>query len=334
MNKLTINKSQRMASFFKTIILSVISILLFNCNSDNNEESNISSTTKLYAIDGVGSELKIVEVNPENGDLESVFLDFEPKQARVDFNFTYLKTTNELLIRENVFENGIGPQLIKVDIDTKETNTISSEDFSTIIAGNDELFGFKRIFNNTLLSINLVKIDPENASTILTMEIFEALDNAPQNDKTGISSILYSHDTNELLIPRRISFVSNAIDELIKINASTGSKETVSMNHYESVTVGRNGRLFAVKRTYDPDLGEFTFYGVVEVDTSSGNEIDIIKKFDNINSFSNSEIIFLSKTNEILVDIGTLYKINVDTKVESILSNNSGFYSYRSVNIY
>jgi hypothetical protein len=234
-----------------------------------------------------------------------------------------------------IHENGIGPQIIKVNIDTKEENTISSENYSTIIAGNGKLFGLERIVANTeLQSINLVEINPQNASKMSTIEIFEAIENAPSNDKTGVSGILYSYDTNELLIPRRTSFVSNAIDQLIKINANSGTKETVNINHYESITVGRNGRIFAVKRTYDPSLGEVTFYGIVEVNINNGQEIEILKEFDNLNSFFDPEIIYLSETNEVLVDIGTLYKINVDAKTESILDNNSGFYSYRSVNIY
>lgn len=335
MDIMIITELQRLTSLFKIIIFATLIVLQFSCSDDSGNENTVNqSTSKLYAIDGVGSELKIVEVNPLNGNSISTFLDFEPMQAHVDFDFTYLNTTNQLMIRRNVYENGIGPQLIKVNIDTKDENTISSENYSTIIAGNGKLFGYKRIFDNTLLSINLVEINPENASTISTIEIFEALENAPQNDQTGVSNILYSFDTNELLIPRRISFVSNAVDELIKIDANSGSKETIHIKHYESITVGRNGRLFAVKRTYDPKLGKITFYGVVEVDINNGNEIDILKEFDKLNSFSDSEIIFLSETNEILVDIGILYKINVDTKTESTLNNNSGFYSYRSVNIY
>jgi len=332
---MTITKFKRLTSFCRIIIFTVITVLLFSCSDDNENENILNqSTSKLYAIEGVGSELKIVEVNPSSGNSISTFVDFEPMQAHVDFDFTYFNTTNQLLIRRNVYENGIGSQLIKVNIDTKDENIISSEDYSTIIAGNGKLFGYKRIFDNTLLSINLVEINPENASTISTMEIFEALDNAPQNDKTGISSILYSYDTNELLIPRRTSFVTGAVDELIKIDTNTGAKEIVPINHYESITVGKNGRLFAIKRTYDPNLGEITFYGVVEIDTNNGNEIDILKEFDNLNSFSDSEIIYLSETSEVLLDIGTIYKINIDTKTESILNNNGGFYSYRSVNIY
>ena len=320
----------------KIALLTIITLLQFNCSNDDGNESTQSQTmSKLFAIDGVGSALKVVEVNPDNGQSISTFLDFEPMQASVDFDFTYFNTTNQLFIRRNVFENGIEPQIIKVNIDTKEENIISSENYSTIIAGNGKLFGLERIVANTeLQSINLVEINPENASKISTIETFEAIESAPSNDKTGVSVILYSYDTNELLIPRRTSFVSNAIDELIKINTNSGTKVIVNINHYESITVGRNGRIFAVKRTYDINLGEVTFYGVVEVNINNGEEIDILKEFDNLNSFSDSEIIYLSETNEILIDIGTLYKINVDTKNESILNNASGFYSYRSVNIY
>lgn len=320
----------------KIALLTIITLLQFNCSNDDGNESTQSQTmSKLFAIDGVGSALKVVEVNPDNGQSISTFLDFEPMQASVDFDFTYFNTTNQLFIRRNVFENGIEPQIIKVNIDTKEENIISSENYSTIIAGNGKLFGLERIVANTeLQSINLVEINPENASKISTIETFEAIESAPSNDKTGVSMILYSYDTNELLIRRRTSFVSNAIDELIKINTNSGTKVIVNINHYESITVGRNGRIFAVKRTYDINLGEVTFYGVVEVNINNGEEIDILKEFDNLNSFSDSEIIYLSETNEILIDIGTLYKINVDTKNESILNNASGFYSYRSVNIY
>ncbi|WJJ96584.1 hypothetical protein [Algibacter luteus] len=327
---------KRLTTHFKIASLIILTLLQFNCTTDDgNENTPSQSVSKLFAIDGIGSDLKIVEVNPNNGQSTSIFLDFEPMQASVDFDFTYFDTTNELFVRRNVYENGIGPQIIKVNIDTKEENTISSENYSTIIAGNGKLFGLERIVVNTQLqSINLVEINAENGSKVSTLEIFDALEDAPSNDRTGVYGILYSNDTDELLIPRRTSFVSNAIDQLIKINVTSGTKETVSINPYESATIGRNGRMFAVKRTYDPNIGEVTFYGIVEVNISHGEEIDILKEFDNLNYFSDSEIIFLSETNEVLVDIGTLYKINVDNKNESILNNISGFYSYRSVNIY
>ncbi|TGV01497.1 hypothetical protein EM932_15510 [Flavivirga rizhaonensis] len=315
-----------------------LTLLQFSCSDDHGNEKALSqATTKLFAIEGVGSDLKIVEVDPISGLSISTFLDFEPMQASVDFDFTYFNSAKQLLIRRNVYENGIGPQIIKVNIDTKEENIISSENFSTIIAGNGKLFGFKRtVVNTSLQSTELFEINPENASTISTIEIFEAIEDAPSNDKTGVSSVFYSYDTNELLIPRRTSFLPNAIDKLIKIDANSGVKVIVNINHYESITIGRNGRLFAIKNTYNPNLGEITFYGIVEVDIDNGEEIGVLKEFDNPNSFSDSEIIFLSETNEILVDTGrtTMYKINVDTKNESILNNTSGFYSYRSVNVY
>ncbi|RXJ51209.1 hypothetical protein [Gelidibacter gilvus] len=61
-------------------------------------------------------------------------------------------------------------------------------------------------------------------------------------------------------------------------------------------------------------LGSHIFHGVVEVDITNGKEIEISKKFDRVNSFSDSEIIFSSETNESLVDLETIYKINVELK--------------------
>ncbi len=219
-------KLKRLKSHFKVTILTVLTLLQFNCSDDNgNKNTPSQSISKLLAIDGTGSDLKIVEVNPTSGLSISTFLDFEPMQASVDFDFTYFNTTNQLFIRRNVYENGIGPQIIKVNIDNKEENIISSENYSTIIAGNGKLFGLERIVVNTKLqSINLVEINTENASKISTIDMFDALENAPSNDKTGVSKILYSYDTNELIIPRRILFVSNAIDELIKIDANWSAK--------------------------------------------------------------------------------------------------------------
>ncbi|WP_142785929.1 hypothetical protein [Changchengzhania lutea] len=333
---MTVTKLQQLKSFFKISIFAIMTLIQFSCSNDNeNENSFNQSTSKLLAIEGFGSNLKIVEVNPTSGVSTSTFLDFEPMQASVDFDFTYFNTTNQLFIRRNVYENGIGPQIIKVNIDTKEETIISSENYSTIIAGNGKLFGLERIVANTeLQSINLVEINAENASKISTMQVFEALENAPSNDKTGVSSIYYSYDTNELIIPRRTSFLPGAIDDLIKIDANSGAKKIVKTNHYEDITLGRNGRLFAVKKTYDPNLGEITFYGIVEVNINNGDEIDIIKEFENTGSPSVSDIISFSETNDILLDIGNLLKINVDTKNESIINNSSNFYNYRSVNIY
>jgi hypothetical protein len=97
---------KRLKSYFKIALLITLTLSLFNCsNDDGNENTPSQSKSKLLAIDGVGSDLKIVEVNPDSGLSISTFLDFEPMQASVDFDFTYFNTTNQLFIRRNVYEN-------------------------------------------------------------------------------------------------------------------------------------------------------------------------------------------------------------------------------------
>ncbi|MDO5978796.1 hypothetical protein [Flavivirga spongiicola] len=60
---MTITKLQRLTSFCRIIIFTTITVLLFSCSDDNENENNLNqSTSKLYAIEGVGSHLKIVEV--------------------------------------------------------------------------------------------------------------------------------------------------------------------------------------------------------------------------------------------------------------------------------
>lgn len=317
---------------FKTLLLAFLSIILVNCNNDNGDDTNItSSKTILYAVDGIGSDLKIVEVNQLNGNLESVLINFEPQQARTFFDFTYLNTTNQLLIRKNVFEGGIGSQLLKINIDTKEQSLIASESFTTIVAGDGRLFGLIGLYDvNSLQKLDIVEINPENTSIISRMELY----NNSDNSRAEISNILYSQGSGDLLVPIRTTFDSNTVNELIIINSNLTTKKIIPINGSVAVTTGNNNRVFAVKRVFDPDLNEITFFGVVEVDIDNGNELSILKVFDNNSSFVESEIIFLNETNEVLVDIGTLYKINVDNKSESILENGQGFYSFRSVNIY
>ena len=326
---------QKLETNMKCLIFVAFTLLQFSCNNDSSSENLSLLSSRLLAFEGAGSELKIVEVNQISGLPVSTFVDFEPMQASIDFDFTYFGTTNELFIRKNVYESGLEPQIVKVNIYTKEERVISSENYDRIIAGKDQLFGLERIVTNgELKSINLVEINVENASKISTMEVFDALSDAPSNNKTGISDIIFSYDTNEIIVPRRTSFVLNAIDDLIKIDPISGTKRIVPINHYEAVTIGRNGRLFAIKKIYNLNSGDLTFFGVVEVNMDNGEEINTLKEFDNSIYYSDPEIIFLGESNEILIDLGILYKINVDSKEESILSNSSGFYNYRSINIY
>lgn len=330
-----LNNLQRLKYSFK-ILISASLTLLFSCSSSDSGNNENQPINKLYAFDGYASDLRIVEVNPETGELIASVFGPEPMDATLDSNYAYLSATNQLLIRRNVYEGGSPYQLIKVNIDTKEVNIIPSESYKNIIAGDGKLFGLKRIFDNTLLSINLVKINPENGSIISTIETFERIENAPQGDETGVSGILYSQATNQLLIPRKILFTTNnASDQLIKINASSGAKDIITINHYESLAVGKNGRLFAVKRGYTDNVG-LTFYGIVEVNINNGTEINILEEFDlpNPNQFYECEITFLAATNELLVEKETLYKINVDSGIKSPFNNTNDFYRFRSINVY
>ncbi len=331
---MTITKKLKLISNLKFIISVLILIIFFNCSSDNQDEkTSNTSITKLLAIDGIGSQLKIVELDPETGNLISQFLKFVPMQANVDFDFTYFDPTNELFIKRNVYQNGIGSQIIKVNIDSKEENIISTQVNSKIIATNDKLFGLNRTVDSNLLTIDLFEINPEDGTIIKAVEKFETLENAPDNDRAGISDLFYSNKTNEILIPRRIEFIAGATDQLIKTNADTGAKKIVPINHYQAITVGNKGRVFAINHSYNETTQQYSNYEIIEIDIQTGKEISTIKEFEYFGI--DLEFLFLSSSNELIIDLGLeLKKINLDTKVESIINNNAGYYSFRSINIY
>jgi len=325
----------------RKVFILFITTLFFNCT--NNNDDGVSSTTtksRLFAVERIEDNnnrlvsTDIVEINIKDGTYISTLKSFPLLQARLDYNFTYSSTTNQLLIRHSVFEGNRGEELIKVDIDSKEEITISSDDVNNIIAVNDgRLFALKRIFDNTLLSIDLVEVNPEDGSVIATLESFKALDNAPNSDKTGVTNMFYSKETHQLIIPRRVTFVINALDDLIKININTKEKTVIHTKNYEAMIVG-NGRLFALKRTFD-STNSIVSLDLIELNINDGSEIEILAAFEDWHSIK-SEMIYLNATNEIILNRDSfnqeLIKIDINSK-ESSTINIQSYLAIRGINL-
>lgn len=307
----------------KKITFILIICLFLSCANNDDDNSSSSTKNRLFAVESIlddNNRLKstdIIEIDINNGEYISTIKSMPLLQAHLDYDFGYLNSTNELLIRQSVYEGNRGEELIKVNIDNKNETTLNCESFSHMVTDETgRLFAFKRIFDNQLLSIDLVEINSNDGSIISTLESFKALDNAPDNDKTGVNYFFYSKDTKELIIPRRTSFYSDSIDDLIKININTRNKTIVKTINYETITIGNNGQLFALKNIIDN--GKYNSE-LVEIDINSGNEKQSIAIIDNVFRLD-SNIYFLENTNEVIFYSIWLYKINVKTKQISKLS--------------
>lgn len=325
--------------YMKKIFLLAMVLLLVSCSNDDGVSSTITKS-RLFAVERIEDSnnrlisTDIVEINIKDGTYISTLRSFPPLQAHLDYNFTYLSTTNQLLIRHNVYEGSRGNELIKVNIDSKEEIIINSDDIDNIIAVNDgRLFALKRIFNNTLLSIDLVEVNPEDGSVISTLESFKALDNAPNSNKTGVTNMFYSKETDQLIIPRRVSFVSNALDDLIKININTKEKTVINAKSYEAMIAG-NGRLFALKRIFN-NTNAIVSLDLIELNINDGSEIETLATFEDWNSIK-SEMIYLNETNEIILNRDPfnheLIKININSKESSTISIQS-YLAVRGINL-
>ncbi len=325
--------------YMKKIFLFVMVLLLVSCSNDDGVFST-TAKSRLFAVERIEDSnnrlvsTDIVEIDIKDGTYISTLRSFPPLQAHLDYNFTYLSSTNQLLIRHNVYEGSRGNELIKVNIDSKEEIIISSDDINNIIAVNDgRLFALKRIFNNTLLSIDLVEVNPEDGSVVSTLESFKALDNAPNSNKTGVTNMFYSKETDQLIIPRRISFVSNALDDLIKINIHSKEKTVINTKNYKAMIAG-NGRLFALKHVFD-NTNAIISLDLIELNINDGSEIETLAAFENWNSIK-SEMIYLNETNEIILNRDPfnheLIKVNINSKESSTISIQS-YLAVRGINL-
>lgn len=318
-----------------TTLLFIICLIIFGCSKNDDEIS--SSSSKIFSIESVfdgSTSYQIVQLDINNGLPMSIIQSRPYQQGSIDYDIAYSSPTNELLIRESVYENNLGEGLIKVNLETNISERIKCDYFSNMVCTpNGRLFGIKPIrekenpFN--LISVDIVEIDINNGKVISTLESFEPLEEAPENDKTGVNYILFSKNSNEILIPRRVEFYSDSIDDLVKINIDTKEKSVLNTNNYERIITGNKGRLFALKYM------EGTL-GLIELDKNTGKEKEVLLTDLNWTS-TQREMFYLSATNEIVLyndgfESG-LIKFRLDSKQStSVKIDNS--VAVRGFNIY
>lgn len=285
----------------------IFTFLLLGCSNDDEVHNSSNPKSKLFGIESVfdnNTSYKIIELDVNSGKIISTIQERPYMQARLDFDMAYLKTTNHLLLRQDVYENARGSELLKINLESQSIETMQCDDFYKMLTtASGRLFGLIKTSNET---VNLVEINPNSGKVISILESFNPLEEAPDNDKTGVSNIFYSEDSKEIFIPRRLKFVSGAFDDLIKINIETNDKSILKIQNYETILSGKNSRLFAIKY-------EDKSYKLIEIDKNNGNEKNVLQTFNF--GYYNRKITYLSETNEIVVSlVNGIAKINIDTK--------------------
>lgn len=300
------------------ILLFIICLLIFGCTKNEDDTETSNSLSKIFSIESVfdgNTSYQIVQLDIQDGLPISVVQSIPYQQGRIDYDLAYSSPTDELLIRESVYENNLGEGLIRVNLESNTSTRIKCDYFSNMICTpSGRIFGIKPIREEenpfTLISVDIVEIDIDNGEVISTLESFKPLEEAPENDKTGVNYILFSKNSNEILIPRRVEFYSDSIDNLLKINIDTREKTILNTNNYERIISGNKGRLFALK--YMGGTLE-----LIELDKNSGKEKEVLLTDLNWSS-TQREIFYLSETNDIVLYDdgfeGGIIKFNLDSK--------------------
>ncbi|WP_075343053.1 hypothetical protein [Tenacibaculum agarivorans] len=275
-------------------------LLVFKRNTDPNSPNIFS---KLY------------EANPKTGEIGRELGGYEKIQARIYYDIVYLN--NEILTKRSTGE------VITFNLDNNET-TISDFNGSihnlTVVDG--RLYGMR----NNINSADLVEID-KSGNVLSVIENFKEVPGAPDLNKTGLENLTFSDDKKLLVIRRRTSFYSGDPNKLFIYNIVTKDKRTINTGDYESIILGNNGRLFALKRELDAATNKM-ISKIVEVSLSTGEEVKDIYTFSQ-SLFDFKELTFFSNSNQIMVGLGLGYGlIDVNT---GKLSSVDLTYEYRHI---
>lgn len=283
-------------------------IVLISCSEDNTTVDDLTDTLFVFQknTDVNTPEIftKLFKVDAKTGELLEEIGGYEKLQARIYYEITY--SNNEILTKQNVYQDGRGAELIKFNLITKEKkiNKLNNDIFN-FTAVNNRLFGLKSNPN----SIDLVEVD-ELGNVLSIIDTYEDLPDAPSSNRSGFDDMTFSEEKNLLIVSRRLSFTSDAIDKLITYDLNTGKRKEVDIKHYESIVSGNDGRVFALATIWK---GSTPTSKLIEINKSTGKELRNIYTFKNhING--SKELIFLTNLNQVVVETGlTLDKVDVDS---------------------
>ncbi|MFD0992301.1 hypothetical protein [Tenacibaculum geojense] len=259
-------------------------LLVFQRNTDSN-------TSDFYT--------KVYEADAATGKILNELGGYPRIQARTYYDLVYYN--DEILTKRSTGE------LIRFNLDSNtQTITDFNQDVYNLMVLDGRLFGTK--YNTS--SIDLVEID-ELGNVISVIDTYEELPDSPSNNRTGMYRITFSPEENLLIVSRRLSFLSDAIDKLYLYNVKTGSKKEVDINNYQSIISGNSGRIYALKTVDTPNS---LYSKLIEFNKETGEELRDVYIFDDYLSDSD-ELVFFSSLNQILVIRGyeSMEKVDVNS---------------------
>jgi len=311
-------------------ILSIIIIVLFvGCKKGDDVSTKESVTngkiSRIFASERIEDENQrlishdIVELQIEDGTYISTLKTFPPLQAKLHYDFAYLRSTNQLLLRYSVYEGTRDKELIKLEIDKNEEETIERDVFGNmIVSKTNRLFAIRNIVEDIqVVATELVEVDPTDGRIVNILKRFDEIEENPNNDPTGVTTMFYSYETDEVIIPRRVSFLDGAVDDVFKIEVENKQERIIKTQHYQTM-ITANGRLFGTKYVFDSGTNSIKAIALVEVDMFDGSEVLTLGKFENSIPWE-YEMQYSAQTNEIIFVQSrfrnkVLIRVNIDSK--------------------
>ncbi|WP_336379792.1 hypothetical protein [Chryseobacterium sp. CCNWLW145] len=272
--------------------------LLTACSKTTDEEVNESQTPiteKIFAFKYVDNGTNsVVQLNPNNGSEIKTIANLGNQYLRIA---KYYSNTDEILGEVN--ENN-AKKFYRIKVSDGTISKYNYNGYDDFVIGGNKLYAFKYNNNNN----SIVELNPTNGTEITTLKSVGS---------NYLKNFVFSQTTNTIICE------NNTTKSLYKINTTNGNTEFFNYFGYDNLAISKNGQLYGFKYTINNNQ-------IVELNTSNGNEVKIIKSIGNKYL---KNMFYLNSTGEIIGNLENSSTQNYfKCKVSDGVSNENSFGKY------
>jgi len=279
----------------KILNLVIILLITFSCSNDDSTESQQQNEfpTNITISSQTAEIGEIITING-NGFLTN-------ESYSVIFNENKIATIIEIesnYLKVEVPENAVSGSIILTY--KNQTKTIGD----IIITKNEELYLFKRNYENNNFQVSLVKYELDSSTETIVYSLGNDFDQTEIfSSNLGDVSSVYHSSKNEIIT------LDYANSKILRVNLTNGSETTNSLpvgqfENYHGLTITKNEELYLFKRNYENNNFQVS---LVKYDLDSSTETIVYSlgnDFDQTEIFSSNlgdvSSVYHSSKNEII----------------------------------
>mgnify|MGYP003618933560 CR=1 FL=1 len=241
--------------------------LILSCSNDEQQEENLDTNKNIYLFkrnyENINNQVSLIKYSLDNSTETIIYNlgnDFDENDSFASFgkiNSIFHPSKNEI-ITLNTQDFSLLRVNLTNGIETKQNlNAASNESYNGLMISNtEEIYLFKRRYENNIEQVSLVKYDIDNSNETLIYELGNDFDqNINLSSYDGIN-VIFHPSKNEIITLNTGDFTNTGVVSLLRVNLINGTETKHILNvgnivKYNGLIISNTEEIYLFKRKYE-----------------------------------------------------------------------------------